>query len=466
MKKDSHLGKRITRALFIVVSTITLTLVGSTAFAGTEFGGEVGAGAGGGGAPKPNTSGGSSRGGGSNTPTPTNNVYATFTEKGDGAMNCASSAIGYRISYRSTTEYFPSNSDLRSFIQQSYYADSLPDYVVGGGISCIYPPSHRDVTVRVVLDADIEIKKVKPNTEVLSTASATTRWGKGERTLAAAYASDSAVAEVSTSISEFGRYQLDGTARAVFVTIRTYSASTDQFGGKYEDEVVSTGNIFNADVAKAQGQLTCEGWSNSWTGNWSFTATDCAPTQPTDAPAYECVPDGDRPALTINGQEVTKAVSSRDGEANSLAWDIRRPSGGFKANGVETTMFWRQANSLPWGEFDVQTPSEANFALTDSTTSKKQLLTSATSTPVLSGARDVVYARGYWSSGSSTGTTVRANWTFAGTMQSNSVRVTGVDSEGNWELKNTTVTVKTTAMCASPWATISFVRSIQGNPEG
>ncbi|BDZ62507.1 hypothetical protein Lsed01_00838 [Demequina sediminis] len=464
MNKDANLGKRITRGVIALIGGVALALVGSTAFAGTEFGGGVGTDGGGGGTSNPGTGGGGGNsGGGTTNPPPTNYVFATFTREGNIATNCPASAIGYRISYRSTTDYFASNNALWNYVAHGAELDILPDYVEFRGISCIYPPSHRDVTVRVVLDANIAIQQVQPEEKTLRTASATTRWGNGERTLAAAYDSDSAQAAVSTSITEFGRYQLAGTARAQYVTIRTYSSNTDQFGNTYEDEVINTGAIFNASVTNARGQLDCaNGWSNDWLpGSWNYEYADCAPTSTTNTPAYQCVAD-DGPAVTINGEARTSAALFRNGEANPVTFAAVRPSGLSNLH-AERTRWTRNEDGSPWRAEAGRKLSVANANFKLSRQEKgQQLFINDTASAWNSGIITDLYVHGTWASGNGLPNVVTPHYSYQGTRQVESVTITGVNSDGSWETTSSTQNVTAMALCDGTPLSVEFVRAVSG----
>lgn len=404
----------------------------------------------------PGGSTGSGSGSGSSNPTPkppvpTNLVITSRTidyRAGSGGWlgaqsqrTCSpsDSVIGASVKY--SIEYDPATD---SFIQSS--AKILD-------VSCRYltkTTSHTSCVVR----SEATITMAEPSTEALGSSSDTSAFGRGDHSVSAC-ANSRTYAGMSVDVVKFGRYLADAVTYRVPVTIET---STDGITGATTSEVVSIGSEYQTNLRQARGQLTCSGWANEWSGSPSWTASDCGPS--TSTPRYECTAvDPTTPALEINGQPTNTATAFRSGDANAITWSRLQPTGDFIADdGVGTTRFLR--SGTPWKPTQLSlSTADALVGLSTSPHNKMSMFTSDDGTAFIAGQIATAYVRGYWASDAGSPTLVAPTWLRSGHMDTTSVRITGVDSDGNWTTESSTVSVATTAVCSGPSASLAFVRA-------
>jgi len=454
---------RVKRLTLAAVAGVMLALLAPGALS-LAWGTETGDTGNGGGTTDP---GGSETGtpGGGGTTTPTYYYRSTIDSPDYAAYFCdATDGRGQPLVGRKASYRYPSTMTwAQAWAEIQLGINNYSKFDISSTWRCLYPPSYRDVQIRVVLSSEVTIERVRPDTEVLANIKMTSDWQDGDHSISGAYASDSLYAAADVDLNDYGRYQASGTTKSRYVTARLWNSHTDDAGNRYTDSIISVGPVFTADNRTARAEITCEGYRNGWSGtSWSYTHTDCGPTgNSTETPEYQCVAEGDDPAIRINAAPTRSATLPRDGNAVPVEFDLVRPEGNFTANGTVTTMFNRAGGS-PWDTNGVRTPSEAMFALVDDPTSTRTLLTSDTFTPRLSGARELVYAKAWWASDQGDPTRFRSMWNFVGTSEVSTVEITGVASDGTWTTRTRTTEVESTAMCASPFAELTYVRAVSG----
>jgi len=315
---------------------------------------------------------------------------------------------------------------------------------------CQYPPPYNWRSVKVIIGSTASVQRVLPTSETLQTAGMQTRWGQGDHSLSALYASTSSSASVNVNLSVLGRYSATANTTAAWVTVKDYVGSTP-------DEITSISAPFVSNSSSAKGQLTCAGWSDDWSGNPTWTFTDCGPTTTIVAtPTYSCSAlDPSLPATTIDRIDASEAVLFRNGDEHLVQWSTMAPSSGITV--TDTSTRWTRSGT-PWRENSVSI-AESLFALSQFP-SGNSIFNSDSGTSWVKGTQDSAFVKGYWASTTGLPTVISPQWNYFGTMQQAGVTITGISSDGTWTTSPTTVTVDSSAICAGPAVSLNYVRAV------
>jgi hypothetical protein len=278
-----------------------------------------------------------------------------------------------------------------------------------------------------------------------------TRWGQGDHSLSSLYASTSSSAAVSVSLDTLGRYSASARTTAAWVTVKDYVSAS------YADEITTISEPWISNQSSARGQLSCDGWSDSWTGNPSWTFTDCGPAA-TPTPIYQCsAVDGSTPASTIDGIPASTGTLFRDGHEHLVTWTPQAPTGTDLVV-TDTSTRWTRAGT-PWRENNLSV-SEANVSLAPHADGNS-IFNSDAGTSWVSGIKDSAYVKGYWASTQGAPTVVQPLYQYFGTMSEPSVTITGIGSDGSWTTSPSTITVDSSAVCTGDAVSLNYVRATQ-----
>lgn len=315
---------------------------------------------------------------------------------------------------------------------------------------CLYP-TITEHTERCTISSTAVVSIVAPRKSQLSTASDTSSWGAGDRTLDACRDSRT-YAAVNASPSEFGRYEAVASTLVQNINVRS---TKNAISGAVKVEIVGVGPAFRTNVANARGELSCNGWQDSWTGKNSWSMSDCGPD--TSTPRYQCAPSG--PATTINGETLTSATIMRDGDSNEVIWQQRVPTGNFAATGPGSTNVTREGT--PWNTTSPNQNAAKNDAMLYSKDGHKSLFKSVNGTGVMLGNANAFDFRAVWASNAGAPTVLKPFWNIPGTTTVNSIVIEGFDSAtGQFRTRAVQTTVATTASCSGDQVSFDVVRPI------
>lgn len=318
-------------------------------------------------------------------------------------------------------------------------------------------------TAKCYVDATGTINKVAPTRSHITTKTAKTSYGKGDRSYAGCLASRSVVVNVATVLSGYGRWEARASFRVETVKARVALNVDPLTGKKKPTEIISRSGVSTAATKYNYAQITCRGASMSasksaaWTGNPKYTHTECDPAS--SNPVYQCTGVNDLPV--INGQATRSATLFRDGEENS----IKLPSVGLTGNGVKI-------NSTKTQVLRTGTPWNTNGAVNARTNDvqlkqgSKSLFTSNKGTPWMSGKQRDFTVSSVWSSDKGLPTTLTGKYEFNASIRVPTIRINGwkvSDTENQVYYSRGSANITSTAVCTLSPINLDFVRSKETN---
>jgi hypothetical protein len=218
------------------------------------------------------------------------------------------------------------------------------------------------------------------------------------------------------------------------------------------------GAVFDAAVASRKGQLTCEvpGWQEGWSGDPTWTFTDCGPAAVPD-PIYKCVTADNSPVSSIDGVEASEATLFRDGKEHTVTWGVLKPTNEIAVTDASTR--WTRSGS-PWRENGLSI-RESTLQLS-SRPGGGTLFNSDSGTSNAPGSLASAYVKATWASNEFAGPTLLTpQWNYFGNLQQEGITINGMDSNGNWSASPTTVTVASSAQCQGQSVALTYVRAKQ-----
>jgi len=402
------------------------------------------------------------RGGSHHAPAPT--VYKYWSRSVAttvGTVDCAGTSSTGQLIGISYTYKYPSImllSDVKKIISNNggSKADwqSLTDLeITRTALTCLYPPGFRDSNLAVVVQSTASVSIVTPVNKVLKTATSFSAWGRGDHSINAVYNS-STFASVNLIPSQYGRYQAVAQTVMQNITVRHYLGKNPLTKEVIPDEIVSFGGTWTSNPSGQRGQLNCQGWQSNWSGAWNWTSADCQAGGPgASTPTYQCAANG---STTVNNVPASQVDLFRDGREIPISWG---GSPGISGNGVTnvaglSTRLLR--SGTPSGQLN--NTSEVSLSLPGGNI---DLLSAPNSgqTKFVSGVQQNWIGRFWWASTAGQPTVLTPEWNFSATFTVNSVKIVGIDQDGNWQIVPVQTHVDSTGSCTGASVSLNISRA-------
>lgn len=422
--------------------------VGDNTGGGNGNGGGSGGGNNGGGSSNPGGGGG---GGGNPGPPsrPQDTVYFTRT------FDYRAGGAGSAIEQRARAACAPSDTRIGATINWSHRIYREEGTIVQNSTE-VHSVTCHDLSITYSNETCIHsgrawIDQTVPNKRRIASQRVTSAFANGSTSVDACRSSTVRVS-LNATPTAFGRYLATGQTYRVAAT---YKHTYDPLRGTSTTELYRVGSPYVSNQVTQRLQITCSGWSQSWTGNPSWNFTDCGPDR--GGNLYRCVPsENGVPSLSIDGTTTNSATLFRDGKAKNVRWNVLRPSDNFTINSATTRV---TRGGTPWAEglSGTVSPSNANFSFARKANGGS-VLSNSSGTGWMSGSNGNFYAKGFWASQSGQPTTLTPRWNYTGSMMITVPVIHSFDGS-SFSIGSTQVRITSQALCTGPTATINYVRA-------
>lgn len=219
-------------------------------------------------------------------------------------------------------------------------------------VGCGYPPAFTTTPIFCIETGQVSLDRRVPAPANIGTETFTSAF-LTEQTLATC--EQDAELDFFADPDRFGRYEFHGTLSGRWCERRHY------FDGR-ADRLGDCSNLTERDNDHGQWQLTCDGFTDRWTGNPSWDLHDCGGEG--SGGRWQC----STPATnTFDGVETNTPTAFRDGEDRSVSFGISEPVGqGLTLTNSQTRISrsgtpW--SSNLPVGDNEFRLLRSGNNAL-------------------------------------------------------------------------------------------------------